>query len=318
MNISKAKSEDEAEAAIETGPESRPPSGFGGLVSSEPLTRLGPGLIDLHTHSRVSDGALPPSALAESAVKAGLRALALTDHDTVEGLAEFKAAGEKLGLLTIGGVEISLEHSGTMHLLGLNVNDQAEIPAALSGLETFRVERNLKIQNALGRLGYYLPWDQLLKVSGGGQMGRPHFAALLLEKGYFKSRDEVFDKLLGKGRPGYVDKKRLPPRDGLAMVREAGWAPVLAHPVSLGLSPDEWPGFLVKLCDWGLLGLEVHHPSHNPEQIDFFKNLAEQFNLTATVGSDFHGDFEPSVGLDWALTASSLGEEMVESLQSKL
>lgn len=275
------------------------------------------GRVDLHAHSTASDGVFSPPALVEAALQAGLQALALTDHDTVEGLEEFFAAGRALGLRTLGGVEISLEHSGTMHLLGLDVLESGATPAALRELKNFRVERNLKLLDTLGRLGYYLPWDQLLKVSGGGQMGRPHFAALLLEKGYFKTREEVFDRLLGKGRPGYVDKKRLSPKAGLAMVREAGWAPVLAHPVSLGLHPDKWPGYLKKLTDWGLLGLEVHHPSHNPEQVAFFQSLADNLGLTATAGSDFHGECKPAAGLDWVVDNSPFGWEMVEKLRAK-
>ena len=276
------------------------------------------GGVDLHSHSIASDGVLSPTALAQAGVAAGLKALALTDHDTVEGLAEFMAAGAALGLRTIGGVEISLEHSGTMHLLGLNVNEAEGEPAALSGLKTFRVERNLKMLDALGRLGYYLSWDRLLKISGGGQMGRPHFAALMVEKGYFKTREEVFEKLLGKGKPAYVDKKRLAPRDGLIMLREAGWAPVLAHPVSLGLSPEQWPGYVKQLCDWGLSGLEVLHPSHNPDQVDFFQALAERFGLIPTVGSDFHGDHKQAAGLDWTVITTARGWEMVEELREKL
>ena len=277
-----------------------------------------PGRVDLHTHSMASDGAFTPRELTELAIRSGLKVMALTDHDTVEGLPEFYEAGRTYGLKTIGGVEISLEHPGTMHLLGLNVNGKYEIPAALDSLKTFRVERNLKMQNALGHLGYYLPWDQLLKTSGGGQMGRPHFAALLIEKGYFKSREEVFDKLLGKGKPAYVDKKRLSPEAGLAMLRQAGWAPVLAHPISLGLTPEQWPDCLKQLAAWGLAGLEVYHPAHNPDQVNLFKTLAADFGLVATAGSDFHGEGKPAAGLDWTSLNSPSGWEMVTGLQEKI
>ena len=276
------------------------------------------GKVDLHSHSTASDGGLTPTALAAEAVKVGLAGLALTDHDTVDGLPEFFAAARDRDLSVVGGVEISLEHSGTMHLLGLNVTGGPEVPAALGRLKVFRVERNLKILDLLGSQGYYLSWEKLQNISGGGQIGRPHFAALLLEKGYFKTREDVFDKLLGKGRPGYVNKVRLSPEDGLAMVREAGWAPVLAHPVSLGLEPGLWPPFLARLVDGGLLGLEVHHPSHGPEQAAFFQKMARQFNLTATSGSDFHGVHKPAIGLDWVRQNSPLDWQMVENLRSKL
>lgn len=282
--------------------------------------RSGPsGPVDLHSHSTASDGSLSPRELAAAAAaEAGLAGLALTDHDTVDGLAEFLAAGRELGLSALGGVEISLEYAGTMHLLGYDVNQTSGIPAALTRLQTFRQERNLKMLDLLKRLGYHLDWDRLLELAGDGQMGRPHFAALLLEKGYFQSREEVFDQLLGKGRPGYVEKIRLSPEEGLAMVRRAGWAPVLAHPASLKLAPRDYPAVLDRLVEGGLVGLEAVHPSHSREQMDFFAGLARDFNLTATAGSDFHGANKPGIGLDWVSSVSTAGWEMVERLREAL
>ena len=274
------------------------------------------GLLDLHAHSRASDGVLSPAELAAAAAAAGLSGLALTDHDTVDGLAEFQAAGT--GPELIGGVEISLEHIGTCHLLGLNVAGGPGIPDALNRLKIFRIERNLKILDKIGRMGYRLSWETLLQVTEGGQMGRPHFASLLVERGFFRSRDEVFDKLLGKGRPGYVNKVRLSPEEGLAMIRSAGWAPVLAHPLSLGLPPEEWPAWLGRLADGGLLGLEVYHPSQGPEHSAFFLDLARRFRLTPTAGSDFHGEIKPAAPLGWTLKNSPLGRETLELLRAGL
>ena len=276
------------------------------------------GRLDLHTHSQASDGTLSPAGLAAAAAAAGLQGLALTDHDTVDGVEEFMASGTDTGLEVIAGVEISLEHPGTFHLLGLNVAGDAGTPAALARLKSFRVERNLKMLDRLGRLGYRLPWDALLKAARGGQLGRPHFAALLVERGFFRNRDEAFDKLLAKGRPGYVDKTRLSPEDGLAMVRAAGWAPVLAHPLSLGLTPAAWPDWLTRLTDGGLLGLEVYHPSQGPEQSDFFLGLSRRFGLTPTAGSDFHGETKPASPLGWTLKNSPLGRETLDELRDRL
>ena len=276
------------------------------------------GLLDLHAHSRASDGALSPTLLVNAAAQAGLTALALTDHDTVDGVAEFLAVRSTVALDLIGGVEISLEHTGTCHLLGLNVADDDGIPSELDRLKTFRVERNLRLLDKIGRLGYRLPWEALLNISQGGQMGRPHFATLLVERGFFRSRDEVFDKLLGKGRPGYVNKTRLSPADGLAMIRAAGWAPVLAHPLSLGLAPEDWPAYLGRLKDDGLVGLEVYHPSQGPDLSAFFLDLARRFSLTPTAGSDFHGDAKPAAPLGWTLKNSPLGREMLEDLRARL
>lgn len=277
-----------------------------------------PGPLDLHSHSTASDGSLSPTELVAAALEAGLAGLALTDHDTVEGLPEFLAAGRERSLPVLGGVEISLEHTGTMHMLGYDLDGGLEVPAALERLKAFRQERNLKMLDLLRGLGYPLSWDRLLEISGGGQLGRPHFAALLLENGYFQSREEVFAKLLGKGCPGYLDKVRLSPDEGLAMIRRAGWAPVLAHPASLNLEPWDYPPLIGRLKDDGLLGLEVLHPSHSRDQVDFFRRLALDFDLTATAGSDFHGAPKPNISLDWVRSAGSPGWEMVDWLRERL
>jgi len=276
------------------------------------------GPVDLHTHSTASDGSLSPGALVKAAAEAGLAGLALTDHDTVNGLAEFLAAGQALGMPVLGGVEISLDYPGTMHLLGYDLTGGRETPSALNSLQTFRTERNLKMLDRLERQGYRLEWEALQLLAGGGQVGRPHFAALMLENGYFDTVEEVFDRLLAKDRPGYVEKIRLSPEDGLAMIWQAGWAPVLAHPASLNLAADDYPAVIGRLVENGLLGLEVVHPSHNPDQTAFFKKLARDFDLVTTAGSDFHGTAKPAIGLDWVKSASSSGWEMVEMLRDRL
>lgn len=276
------------------------------------------GPLDLHSHSTASDGSLTPSELVAAALEAGLAGLALTDHDTVEGLPEFLAAGRAHSLPVLGGVEISLEHPGTMHLLGYDLNGSREFPAALERLKTFRQERNLKMLDLLRSLGYHLSWNRLLEISGGGQLGRPHFAALLLEDGYFQSREEIFAKLLGKGCPGYVDKIRLSSEEGLGIIRRAGWAPVLAHPASLNLEPRDYPPLIGRLKEDGLLGLEIIHPSHSQDQVDFFRRLARDFDLVTTAGSDFHGASKPSISLDWVRSAGSPGWEMVDRLRERL
>lgn len=277
------------------------------------------GPVDLHSHSTASDGSLCPAELAAAAAEAGLVGLALTDHDTVDGLAEFQAAGRALGLAALGGVEISLEHpSGSMHLLAYNLSGQETVPEALSRLKKFREERNRKMLERLAGLGCRLSWDRLKELSGGGQLGRPHFAALLVEDGYCRSREEAFERFLGRGRPGYVDKVRLSSREGLAMVRRAGWVPALAHPVSLNLDPAGLRAAVCALKDEGLAALEAVHPSHNPDQTLFLKKLARDLDLAVTAGSDFHGAAKPDISLEWVKSAGSPGWEMVERLRDRL
>lgn len=251
------------------------------------------------------------------AKEAGLAGLALTDHDTIDGLPEFFQAVEDSGLTGVGGVEISVEHPGTMHILGYNVSGQMVIPAALNKLKTFRLERNRQLYDKLQGLGYGLSWENILARSDG-QLGRPHFAAALIEAGYFQTSQDVFEQLLAKGRPGYVNKQRLTPAQGLDILREAGWAPVLAHPVSLGLTAGEWPVFLKTLKEQGLVGLEVFHPNHGVDDSNFFEDQARRLGLVPTVGSDFHGANKPHIGLDWARSHDYFGPAMLEGLKSAL
>lgn len=283
-------------------------------MSARPRTSETVGRVDMHSHSTASDGTLSPAELAAEAAGAGLKALALTDHDTVDGLAEFLGAGSAAGPELLGGVEISLEHPQTFHLLAYNVKGGAGIPSELERLQGFREERNRRMLKRLNALGYDIRWERLKELSPDGQLGRPHFAAALVEKGYFSTRQDVFDQLLARGRPGYVDKIRLNPPEGLAMVRAAGWAPVLAHPVSLRLSPAEWPAFMAELAGLGLAGVEVFHPDLSEEQSRFFQELAARFRLVPTAGSDFHGA-NKTVELNWVQTHSPIGLEAIELLR---
>ncbi|UQZ90292.1 hypothetical protein C4J81_14200 [Deltaproteobacteria bacterium Smac51] len=276
------------------------------------------GLVDLHTHSTASDGTLTPTEVVAEGVRAGLEVLALTDHDTVDGLSEFIEAGRQSGLEVYGGVEISLEHPATFHLLGYNLTGGAEIPSELERLKAFRDDRNRIMLDRINALGYDIEWSRLKELSGEGQLGRPHFATALMEKGYFQNRQDVFIKLLAKGQPGYVDKIRLSPAEGLAMVRAAGWVPVLAHPVSLELDPADWPGFMAELVDLGLAGVEVFHPNLDDEQSRFFRELSDRFNLVPTCGSDFHGANKPAIHLNWTRNNSGLGRETIEMLRRSL
>lgn len=274
--------------------------------------------IDLHTHSTASDGSLSPSQLVAGAEKLGIAALALTDHDTVDGLAEFMAAGANSPVTVVGGVEISLEYPNEFHLLAYNIKGGGEIPSQLARLQGFRDDRNRVMLEKLRGQGYDITWERLKELAAGGQLGRPHFARALLEKGYFSQRQEIFDKLLAKGRPGYVDKIRLSQAGGLEMARAAGWAPVLAHPVSLKLSAAQWPDFMAALVDQGLAGVEIFHPSMTEDESRFFRALAARFSLVPTAGSDFHGEGKPAIPLDWVRRHSTLGLETLELLKNAL
>lgn len=256
--------------------------------------------IDLHTHSTASDGTFPPREVVRLAHERGLQALALTDHDTIDGLPEAVAAGEEFGLEVIPGVEISAKHNqGSMHILGYFLDYRSELLAQRLGvLKKARQDRNPQIITKLNKLGIPLTMAQVEAISGGGQMGRPHIARALYERGYVRSLQEAFDVYLGNDGLAYVSKFRFSPEEALGMIREARGIPVLAHPFTLGLdAAGALKPLLQELTALGLAGLECYYPEHSASQEALYLSLARDLGLLITGGSDFHGDNKPEVTL---------------------
>ncbi len=256
-------------------------------------------LIDLHSHSTASDGSFSPTELVKLAKEMGLKALALTDHDTVEGLEEFIKAGKELDLETVPGTELSAYfEKGTLHILGYFIDFHSQkLKDRLKKLQEARAERNPKIVKKLQALGIPITYEEVVAISGGGQIGRPHFAKLLLQKGIVKTFDEAFERFLKKGAPAYVEKDKIFPRECLEIILDAGGVPVLAHPFTLHLENDALEAFVKQLKDWGLRGIEVYYTEHTPEQTAFYLKLAEKYELCVTGGSDFHGKNKPEIKL---------------------
>lgn len=277
-------------------------------------------LIDLHTHSTASDGSFSPTEVVRLARDAGLRALALTDHDTIEGLDEAIAAGAELGVEVIPGVEISADFPrGTLHILGYFINYQdGRLAQRLAVLQQARADRNPQIVHKLNARGLPITMAQVEQVSGGGQIGRPHIARVLLENGYVRDLDEAFDIYLRKGGLAYVEKFRFPQAEAFAMIREAGGVPVLAHPFTLGVgSPAALKNLLMGQKALGLAGVEVYYPEHGPAQEALYLKLAKELDLLITGGSDFHGQNKPEVSLGRFPAQARLTYELVESLKER-
>jgi len=255
--------------------------------------------IDLHLHTNASDGILNPPELVRYAVKKGVQAIAITDHDTIDGNEEGLREGQRLNLTVIPGVEISVDYSGgTMHLLGsLFDNGNETLREKLRILQKFRAERNPRIAEKLTRLGMPLPYEEVVKLAGGGQVGRPHFARLMVQKGYVRNEQEAFDKYLKKGAPAYEEKVRFTPSEAVALILNAQGVPVLAHPFTLNCKGREELEHVVKgLVEAGLKGIEVYYPEHSEKETLEYQRLADTYGLIATGGSDFHGD--KSSGID--------------------
>jgi len=248
--------------------------------------------IDLHTHTTASDGSLTPSQLVRYARQKGLTAIAVTDHDTIDGNAEAMAEGEREAISVVPGVEISVDYApGSMHMLGFFIDSSSSgLSDKLRLLQDSRADRNPRIIQKLNDLGVGITYQEVIDVSGGGQVGRPHIAQVLLQKGYTRSIQEAFDRYLGKGAPAYLDKFRLEPADAISMIIEAGGVPVLAHPFTLNCaSTDELERLVKQLVSLGLAGIEVYYSEHSPQQVFIYESLARRHNLLMTGGSDFHG-----------------------------
>jgi 3',5'-nucleoside bisphosphate phosphatase len=276
-------------------------------------------LIDLHTHSTASDGSYSPAEVVRLAKEGGLAAMALTDHDTVDGLPQAVAAGEELGVEIIPGVEISAQFpGGTMHIVGLFVEYQnGVLDQRLAVLKQARMDRNPRIIAKLNGLGIPITMAQVDRISGGGQVGRPHIARALMETGYVQDLQEAFDKYLGWHKPAYVSKFRFPPDQALAMIREARGIPILAHPFTLGLgSAYALKNLVIELKGLGLAGLEVYYSEHTPEQEALYQRLARELDLQISGGSDFHGLNKPEITLGSMPSQDKLTYNLLEALKA--
>jgi len=250
------------------------------------------GYVDLHLHTTASDGVLSPSGVVRYAKAKGLQAIAITDHDTIEGCEEGLSEGERIGFEVIPGIEISADYSpGSMHILGFFLDiHHPLLNERLEYLQKARAERNPKMVARLNQLGIDVTYEEVMKASGGGQVGRPHFANVLLEKKVVRSFQEAFDRFLKKGAPAYVDKFRFTSKEALHFINEAQGVAVLAHPNTLGVNRySELEKLIVQLVDEGLKGIEVYYPEHSAGEAAQYKTLADRYSLLSTGGTDYHG-----------------------------
>lgn len=244
--------------------------------------------VDLHMHSTASDGSRSPADVVRAAKAAGLAAIALTDHDSVSGLAEAQEAGRALDVRIVNGVELSaVEGNAETHLLGLHLRDTIGMEQALQSLRGMRERRAQFIVDKLTALGVKITYADVLEQAGTGALGRPHVARALVADGWAVDVRDAFDRYLGAGRPAYVAKEQLEMRDAIAMIHAAGGLAVLAHPGQAGTRER-----LSALAALGLDGVEVKHPSHSPADVTRMRALSEQLGLVLSGGSDWHGAAE--------------------------
>jgi 3',5'-nucleoside bisphosphate phosphatase len=244
--------------------------------------------VDLHTHSTASDGARAPRDVVRAARELSLAAIALTDHDTVDGLAEATDEGGLQGVRVIPGIELSaVEGDSETHVLGLHLQHVTRLESQLHGLRAMRLTRAERIVVRLNELGVRVTLDDVLVQSAGGAVGRPHIARALVNDGWATDLRDAFDRYLGNGRPAFVPKDRLSIDDAIAMIHDAGGLAILAHPGQSGTRKR-----IEALAAVGLDGVEVRHPSHNADDVARLSALVEHFRLVPSGGSDWHGSAE--------------------------
>ena len=253
-------------------------------------------MIDLHTHSTASDGSLAPEALVELALGAGLTALALTDHDTLDGVPRARARAAETSLRLIPGVEIEIERDeGEFHLLGIGLSgDTSGLLEALSRVQAARRGRNVRMVEKMQAAGIPITMEEIKETAGGDIVSRAHFARVLVRKKIVGSIDAAFKRLIGKGMPYYEPRACLVLKEATTLIRRAGGVAVIAHPVSLGLHGPALRLFVGAGRDQGVSGIEAWHPNHSLKESHTFERLARSLGMLVTGGSDFHGAHIPS------------------------
>jgi hypothetical protein len=274
--------------------------------------------VDLHSHSTASDGSEKPAALIEQALQIGLTALALTDHDTQDGMADAKLAADATGLELIAGTELSLEYDvGGMHLVVLWLEPgPGPLQDRLLELRHGRGQRNEMIAQRLTELGMPVTAEEILHEGGSGSIGRPHIAAVMMRKGYVQTIDEAFELWLTSGKPAYIGRPRLSPEEAIKLARASGGVPVLAHPHTLGINrAHEMADLLTRLIAAGLVGLEAYCAGYRRHEREGYADLARRFGLVPAGGSDFHGTYKPGLSLGTGYGDLIVPDLVVEELR---
>lgn len=277
--------------------------------------------IDLHTHSDASDGTMPPAELIRHAKASGLSAVALTDHDTIAGIAAAQAEADRVGIEFIPGIELSADFTTEMHILGYYIDPaHPALVEEIQNLKEFRAQRNIKMVEKLREQGFDVDVEYILAVTScesAASMGRVHMAKALVEKGYCKTVKEGFEAYLTGGKPAYCGRQKLSPAECIALIHTSGGLAVLAHPYLLRLEPDALEAKLKELKACGLDGLECWYTEHDEAHTELFVSLAEKYGLAVTGGSDFHAGNKPHIQIGRIYGGKQLPYALLENLKAR-
>jgi len=274
-------------------------------------------LIDLHSHTYASDGTCSPAELIEEARRAGIETLGITDHDTFDGYDQAVALAREAGIELVCGIELStkLYGSRSVHVLGyfLNGHPAAEFREWILDMQEARRDRNIRLTARLRELGFDITLEEV-QAKGRGMTARPHFAQVMLEKGYVSTLQQAFDDYLDESAIGYVYRREPSFAEGVRRIREAGGLASLAHPIRV---PGDLEALLPELCAAGLDAIEAYHSDHSREQCELYLRLAERHGLKITGGSDFHGGAKPGILLGTGREGNlKLPHSVLEALRS--
>lgn len=272
--------------------------------------------IDLHTHSLKSDGSMTPAEVVREAKKAGLAAIALTDHDTVDGISEAVSEGEKIGVEVIPAIEFSVLSETETHILGYYIDpENPELKKTLGEVVELRLERNRVTCRRLNELGFDITLDEVKAIAPNNFIGRAHFARVLLDKGYIKSVKEGFDKYMSVGKYAYCEKQRLSARDAIELIKKCGGLSFLAHPHLTKLPDDELMKFLIELKGFGLCGLEGYYTDYTPEMQEKYQGMARRLGLAISGGTDFHAAMKPHISIGTGLGNMKIPYSVLEEIK---
>ncbi len=275
------------------------------------------GQIDLHVHSIRSDGTMTPKELVDYAVSKGLKAMALTDHDTVDGIDEIMEYAKDKPVEIIPGIEYSTQYNERdVHIVGLFIDHKAPVFLAyLARLRQSRIDRNHKLCANLRSAGIDITYEALLAAFPDAVITRAHYAKFLLDKGYVKSRDEAFERYLGDHTPYFVHREKVTPEEVIDVTRRAGGIPVLAHPTLYGLGSEQLDLLIGRLKAAGLMGIETYYSTYSPSEEKKIKALADKYGLLPSGGSDFHGENKPGLDLATGYGRLYIHEEVLAQMR---
>lgn len=275
--------------------------------------------IDLHTHSIMSDGSMSPAEVVRHAKEAGLTAMALSDHDTVDGVEEAVEEGKRIGIEVVPAIELSAQSATETHVLGYYIDIHNDVlTSTLARVRKARVQRNVETCEKLNELGFKVTMEEAKAKAPAGVIGRAHFASVMVDKGYVGSVKEAFDKYLANGRAAFSSNQLLTVRDCIDVINAAGGGAFIAHVHLIRLGDEELEKFLSELIPCGLKGIEGYYTEYTQEMQDKYQLLAKKLGLAISGGTDFHAKMKPHISIGTGLGNMHIPYSVLENIRKAL